>query len=53
MTSHSRLEYVIDNLLKCLSETQGAAVALRKRKNLNTKQLFGPRNKELNGEIFV
>ena len=24
MTSHSRLKYVIDNLLKCLSETQGA-----------------------------
>ena len=26
------VEYVIDNLLKCLSETQGAAVALRKAK---------------------
>ena len=32
-TSFNYLKYVIDNLLKCLSETQGrAAVALRKRK---------------------
>ena len=31
-TSFNYLKYVIDNLLKCLSETQGAAVALTKRK---------------------
>ena len=53
-TSFNYLEFVIDTSLKCLSKH---SEPLRRRpwkaKNLNTKQLFGPRKKKLNGNIFV